>query len=131
MPEVARVLGLIVGDEPIAARPLAHRVTDRVTEIGRQPALLDLEHLVPASRPVKTECRPVLELRERVLELVAVMEDLFRGQDRLERRFWDSADASQRVRDLRLLCFDLGLVGEILETATAAGRIVEARSVDA
>ena len=49
VPEIARVLGLVVGDEPVTARPLAHGVADRVTEIGGQPALLDLEHLVPAS----------------------------------------------------------------------------------
>ena len=47
----------VYGREPLLARPVAHGVADRVAEIGRQPALLDLEHLVPAARPVEAERR--------------------------------------------------------------------------
>ena len=73
VPEVARLVGLVVRDEPLPARPLSHRVPDRVPELCRQPAALDLEHLVPSPCLVEPERRPVFELRERVLELVPVV----------------------------------------------------------
>src|SRR5207253_8075065 len=76
MAQVPGLLLLVVADEPIASRPLAHGVANRVAEVGRQPAALDLEHLVPAPGLVEPERRPVLELPERVLELVAIVEDI-------------------------------------------------------
>ena len=69
--------------------------------------------------------------RERVLELVAVVEHLDRRDDRLERGLRDPADPPERIGDLLLLGGDLRLVGEILEAAAAAGRVVRARRVDA
>ena len=46
--EIAGVLGLVVRLEVLLARPVADGVPDGVAEVGREPALLDLEHLVPA-----------------------------------------------------------------------------------
>src|SRR5581483_12238223 len=100
-------------------------------EVGRQPAALDLEHLVPAARLVKAERRPRRRLRERVLHLVAVVEGVVGGDDRLERRLRDPADAAERVVHLRRLRLDLRRVGEALEAAAAAGGIVGAGRVDA
>ena len=117
--------------EPFLARPVAHAVADRVAEIGRQPAALDLEHLVPAPRLVKAERRPVRCLRERVLELVAVVEDRLGGNDLLERRLGDPSEPAQRVLHLPLLLLELRLVREILEAAAAARGIVRARRLDA
>jgi hypothetical protein len=131
VPKMAALVLLGVGHEPVGARPLADGVADRVAEVRRQPALLDLEHFVPAARFVEAERRPVLQLRERVLELVAVVEDVVRGHDRLERQLRDAADAAQRVGDLRRLRLHLCLVGEILEPTAAAGGVVRARRVDA
>ena len=45
------------GLEQLLARPLAHGVADRVAEVGREPALLDVEHLVPAAGAVEAERR--------------------------------------------------------------------------
>ena len=129
--QIAGVLGLVVGDEPLLARPVAHGVADRVAEVGRQPALLDLEHLVPAARPVKSERGPVRRLGERVLHLVAVEERGRRREDRLERRLGDPGDPREGIPHLGLLRGDLALVREILETAAAARRVVGARRLDA
>ncbi len=93
--------------------------------------MLDPEHLVPAPGPVKAELGPVGPGRERVLHLVAVAEQLLGGDDRLEHRLGDAGDASQRVLDPGLLGRELGVVGEVLEAAAAAGRVVGARSLDA
>src|SRR5207237_3912861 len=116
--------------EPLLTRPFADGVPDRVPDVGREPALLHLEHLVPTPGLVEPERRPGFELRERVLELVAIVEDVLGRKDRLERRLLDSADAAERVADLLLLRGHLSLVGEILETAAAAGRGVRAGRVD-
>src|SRR5205807_7531585 len=86
VPQITGLLGLVVGDEPLLAGPLANGIANRVAEVGRQPAALDLEHVVPTSGLVEAERGPVLELCERVLELVAVVEDLLGGDERLERR---------------------------------------------
>ena len=59
------------------------------------------------------------------------MEPLDSGEDRLERRIGDPAEPAKRIGDLRLLRRGLGLVGEILEAAAAAGGVVGARRVDA
>src|SRR6185437_7350315 len=104
----------------VAAHPLSHRVANGVADVGREPAFVDLKDLVPATRLVKAERRAVLQLRERVLELVAVMEDLVRGQELLERRLCESSDPAKRIRDLIVLRLCLRLVGEILEAAPAA-----------
>ena len=51
------LLLLVVGLEPLGARPLADGLADRVAEVGREPAALDVEHLVPAAGPVEAERR--------------------------------------------------------------------------
>ena len=79
----------------------------------------------------KPSAGPVGRLRERVLELVAVVEDRLRRDDLLERRLVDPAEAAQRVLDLALLLLELRLVREILEAAAAAGGVVRARRLDA
>ena len=85
-----------------------------------------VEHLVPAARAVQAERRAAVGLgRERVLHLVAVVE-------RPPRRATIGSsggsampgDAAQRVADPGLLRRELRLVGEILEAAAAAGRVV-------
>ena len=58
VPQEAGVLGLVVGLEPLAARPVARRFPDRVPEVGREPAAADVEHLVPAAGAVEAERRP-------------------------------------------------------------------------
>ena len=58
------------------------------------------------------------------------MEDRLGGDDLLERRLRDPADAHERVANLVGLRLELRLVPEILETAAAAGRVVLARRVD-
>ena len=60
------------GSSPLLASPVANGEADRVPEVGRQEALLDPDHLVPAPRTMEPEIDPVLALRERVLELVPV-----------------------------------------------------------
>ena len=95
--KVARCRLLAVGLEPLRARPVAHGVADRVAEVGRQPAALDLEHLVPAARPVEAERGAAGRGRERVVELVAVVEDALGREDRLERRLRNAAEPAQRV----------------------------------
>ena len=130
VPEVARLVGLVVRDEPLPARPLANRVPNRVPELRRQPAALDLEHLVPSPRLVEPERRPVLELRERVLELVPVMKDVLGTGDRLHRRRRDAADPPQRILDLPVLGRDLCFVPKILEPTAPTGRVVRARRLD-
>src|SRR5262249_62342779 len=86
VPQVAPPTGRVGAAEPLRPRPFAHAIPNGVAELGRQPALLDLEHLVPPACLVKADRRPVLELREGVFELVPVVEDLLRGDDRLDRR---------------------------------------------
>src|ERR687887_625022 len=86
MAQVPSPFGLVVGGQVLLARPRPHRLPDRVPELGREPATLDVEHLVPAAGLVEAENRPFRAWRERVLELVAVVEALNGGEDRLERR---------------------------------------------
>ena len=131
MAEVAGGVRLRVRLEPFLARPVTHAVADRVAEVGREPAALDLEHLVPAARLVEAERRARGCLRERVLELVPVVEDRLGRDDLLERRLLDRAEAAQRVLHLALLLLELHLVREILEAAAAAGGVVRARRLDA
>ena len=130
MAEVAGLVLLVVGFEVLGAGPVADGVADRVADVGREPAPLDLQHLVPAPRLVEAERRARRRLRERVLELVAVVEDLFGGDDRLQRRLCEASDPLERVPHLVVLRGDLCLVGEVLEAAAAAGRVVVARRVD-
>ena len=125
------MLCLVVRDEPLLARPVADGVPDRVAEVGRQPAFLDLEHLVPAPGLVEAERRAGGRLRERVLELVPVVERRGGGEDRLERGVGETADPDECVAHLRFLRGDLDGVVEILEAAAAAGRVVGARGLDA
>ena len=123
--EVAEVaLGgrLVVGLEVLLAGPVLHRVSDRVAEVGCEPAALEPEHLVPTTGPVETEDGALVARGERVLHLVSVVEELFCRDDRLERRLGDPGDAAQRILDPRVFGGELGLVGEILEAAAAAGR---------
>src|SRR5207244_11005968 len=104
--EVAAAVGLRVRGEALLARPVADRVADPVAGVGRQPAALDLEHLVPAAGPVEAERRAVGRGRERVLLLVAVVEDLrLAGEDLLHRRVHEAADPAKRLDDLGLLLY--------------------------
>src|SRR5262249_56447975 len=114
--------GVVRRPVPPLAPPCADVVADPVPELVGQPAALDLEHLVPAARPVKAERRPVGCRGKRVLELVAVVEDLrLARHDRLERRLWDTRQPLQRVAHLELLLLELRLVCKILEATAAAG----------
>src|SRR5207248_8850455 len=122
--------GLVVRLELLRTGPVPDRVPNRVHEVGADPAALDLEHLVPATRPVETERWAGGRGRDRILHLVAVVELLDRRLERLERRLGDPADPAQRVQNLVVLGRGLRVVGEILETATAAGGVVGAGSVD-
>ena len=132
MPQIPGAVGLRVRLEPFLARPVAHRVAKVVAEVGREPALLEVEHLVPAAGPVQAERGAVGRLRERVLHLVAVVEDLgLARDDLLERRLGDARDALERVAHLRLLLRELRAVLEILEAAAAALGEVRARRLDA
>src|SRR5437773_3777723 len=132
MTQIAGLVLLRVRLEPLLARPLAHGVAQVVAEICRQPALADVEHLVPPSRPVEAERRAFRRPRERVLELVAVVEDLrLAGENLLEWRLRDPGEALQGVAYLRLLLRELRLVAEILEAAPAARGEMRARRVDA
>ena len=118
--------------EALLARPVADGVADRVAEVRRQPALLDVEHLVPATGAVQAERRPGLGARERVLHLVAVVEDLrLARDDLLERRLGDLREPLERVPHLRVLLRELRRILEILEAAAAALREVRARRLDA
>ena len=124
------MLGLVVRLEALRARPVAHRLPDRVPEVGREPALADVQHLVPAAGPMEAERGTVRRRRERVLHLVPVVERRLGRDDRLERRVLDSADPAERLLDLRRLRLELRLVREVLEPAASAGRVVLARRVD-
>ena len=56
--EVAEVAGLrvlVVRLEPLGARPRLDRLADRVPDVGREQALLDVDHLVPAAGAVEAE----------------------------------------------------------------------------
>ena len=130
--EVALLRLLVVGREGLLVRPRLDGIADRVTEVGREPAALDVEHLVPAPGLVEAECDPAaVVLLEGVLELVPVAEDGLGREERLEREALEATDPGKRVRDLRLLCLDLRLVGEILEATTAASGVVRAWRLDA
>ena len=131
MPQVARLVGLVVRLEPLGSSPLADRVPNRVAEVGRQPAFLDLEHLVPAACSVEAKRGPVGRGRERVLQLVAVEEPRLGRQDRLERWLGDPTDPPERVAHLLLLRLELCVVGKVLEAAAAASRVVRAGGLDA
>src|SRR6266516_7032499 len=59
--EMAQIAGLVllrIGVEPLLASPRLHDTANRVAEIGREPALVDLEHFVPAARLVEAQCGP-------------------------------------------------------------------------
>ena len=61
--EVAEIPGarrLVVRLELLLARPLANREPDRVAEVGREEALLDPDHLVPAAGAMEAEVDAVL-----------------------------------------------------------------------
>ncbi len=132
VPEIAAAVLLRVRREPFLARPVAHGVADPVADVVDEPALLDFEHLVPAAGAMEPERGAVGRLRDRVLELVAVVEDLrLARDDRLERRLGDAGEADERVANLRFLLRELRVVGEILEAAAAALAEVRALRVDA
>ena len=77
--------------------------------------MLDVVDHVEAAGTVEAEQqRARLVLAEGVLELVAVVELLQRGHDRLDRRRLEAADAGERVAHLLLLLLELALVGEHL-----------------
>ena len=132
MAEITARVGLRVRLEPLLARPRTDGVADPVAEVVGEPAALDLEHLVPAAGSMEAESRPLGRRGERVLELVAVVEDLrLARKDRLERRLGDAREPLQSVAHLELLLLELRLVGEILEPAAAALRVMGARGLHA
>ena len=131
MAQVALVGGLVVDGQALGAGPISDGVSDRVAEVGGEPALLDVEHLVPAARAVEAEPDPVRRLRKRVLELVAVVEDRLRRDGGLEPEVGEPADPSHGIPDLAGFGLELSLVRKILEAAAAAGRIVRAGRLDA
>ena len=131
MAQVALVRLLAVRRQLLLLSPLAHPVADRVAEVGRQPALLDLEHLVPPAGLVQAERRDAVRVGERVLHLVAVVELRDGGDDRLEREVDEAGEPLERVADPAVLRVELRRVVEILEAAAAAGGVVGARRVDA
>ena len=131
MTEVAGVRVLVVRLEALVARPPLDGLADRVADVRRQQALLDVDHLVPAAGSMEPEHETVVPARERVLELVPVGEDRARGHDRLDRRLLVAAETRQRLAHLGLLRRGLGVVGEILEAASTAHAEVPARRLDA
>ena len=130
MPQVTGLLGLVVGGQPLGAGPVAHRVPTAFPSsvVSQQRSMSSTSSQRPALW--KPSAGPGRRLRERVLELVAVVEDLDGREDRLERRLRQPADPPERLAHLLLLGRDLRLVGEILETAAAAGGVVDARRLD-
>ena len=132
MTEVAGLRVLVVRLEALDARPLLDRLANRVADIGRQQALLDVDHLVPAAGPMEAEHEvgAVRAVRERVLELVAVAILGPRGNDRVDGRIDEPPETRERVADLRLLRLDLARVGEVLEPAAAADTEMPTRRVD-
>ena len=127
MAEEACLCTLVVRLEAMLSGPRAGRVANAVAELRRQPALADVEHLVPAPGPVEAEHRPIRPRRERVLELVAVVELRLGGDGLLERRLRDPPETHERVAHLSRLLGELDVVREVLEAAAAARRIVVAR----
>src|ERR671918_2729163 len=126
MAQVPRSGRLVVGLEALLARPVANGVADRVPELGREQADVDRDDLVPAPGAVESERHAVVARGERVLELVAVVVERGRGQDRLDQRLRDPSDPRERVAHLLLLRRDLLLVGEVLEPAASADAEVRA-----
>ena len=122
---------LAEGLEPVCARPLDRGGADRVAEVGRQPAAVDLEHLVPAARPMEAERGAAGRGRERVVEPVPVVEDLLGRKQRLERRLRNPADPPQRLAHLVRLGRGLHLVAQVLKAAAAARGEVVAGRLDA
>ena len=115
------MLGLVVCLEALRARPVANGLADRVAEVGRQPAAAMSS--TSSQRPARWKPRAgPWSLRERVLELVAVVEDGLGRDDLFQRRLGDAPDAPQGVGDLLGLRLDLRLVREVLEPAPAALR---------
>jgi hypothetical protein len=131
MPQVAALRLLVVRLETVLVRPVPHSVANRVAEVGGEPAALDVEHLVPAARTVEAERDLSVVLRERVLELVPVVENRSGGDDRLELEAVEAADAGEGVGDLGLLRRGLRLIREILEAAAPASGVMSARRLDA
>ncbi len=128
MAEESLLRDLVVRSEPALTRPRPGRVANAVAELGGQPALADVEHLVPAPRPVEAEHRPVLPGSEGVLQLVAVVELGLGRERRLERRVGDAAQPHEGIPHLGCLFRELHVVGEILEaTAAARGEVVAGR----
>ena len=128
--EVALLRLLVVRLEPLLTRPGTHRVAHGVAQVRRQPALLDLQHLVPPPALWKPSVGPSV-LRERVLELVPVLEDRLRRDDRLQPGIGDAAEPTERFRNLVVLGLHLHLVREVLEPAAAARGVVLAGRLDA
>src|SRR4030095_1807693 len=101
--EVAQVAGppgLVVRAQTRLAGPLPYGEPDRIAEIRREPAAFDAEDFVPAAGLVKAERRTVRSLRERILELVPVVEDRLGRNDRLEGWFRDPGDPHEGGVDL-------------------------------
>src|SRR4029453_8911009 len=128
--QVAGPPGLVVRAQTRLAGPLPYGEPDRIAEIRREPAAFDAEDFVPAAGLVKAERRAVRSLRERVLELVPVMEDRLGRKNLLEGGVRDPGDPHEWVADLVRFRLELRRISEILEPAAAALRVVLARRID-
>src|SRR5207245_2252177 len=95
--EVALLRLLAVRLQLLLTGPGLEAVPDRVAGLRGEPAVLELEHLVPAARLVEPEHRALGRLGEGVLHLVAVVELRRRRDNRLERRRDEPSEALQRV----------------------------------
>ena len=107
--QIAGAVGLRVRREPFLAPPVANRIAEVVAEVGGEPALLELEHLIPAAGPVQAERRTGRRLRERVLHLVAVVEDLGLDDRSPERRLGDARDGWNASRTWDCFCASCAL----------------------
>ena len=113
----------VVRGQSLALAPIADAEPEVIDRRRGEDVLADLDDLAPASRRVEAEHElAVGVLTERVLELVAVVPLLDGGDDRLDRRPLEAADALQRIDHLALLLLELALVGEDLPRSARMGR---------
>ncbi len=128
--QLALVEALVVAGESRTARPALHGVLGRIRWRGDQEAAIDLEHLVPASGTMEAERRPLLRLRKRQLDLIAVLEIFLGADDRLDRHVGQVCDARNGVAHELLFLLELRGVCERLPAAPTAGTNVWARRLD-
>ena len=104
-----------------AARPRARLVARCVVGLGRELAVLRVDHHVPAPTGVEAERELAVAITERVLELVAIAPLLDRGLGRLDSKPVEVADAAKGVDDLLVLVSELALIRKRLPRRAGAG----------